>query len=298
MKYPIRLEFVEKNILNDKKYNVVYDKGQVFLNYSWRFEGRDGERREKFDTAEYLVLLYVLDNIDSEYGNKFNYKATVKNIVAEIESTKNLYITKNNFDFPTYKLPKGWRSVLGQAILLSSFVRAYKLGLCNSDHLRKIVEPLLVRSEEGGFIKINKDYLTWYEEYPTEDRYSYVLNGAIFVSLALNEVSSVLNDQKINQVLKNFLISLNKNIGKWDYFGWSKYCLYKDNMATHAYHRLHIVQLEKVVEIMEEKLIECENIKKILIKWSKSAKSIYFTGAFFSAIRVFIGIKNRIIGIS
>jgi heparosan-N-sulfate-glucuronate 5-epimerase len=94
-------------------------------------------------------------------------------------------------------------------------------------------------------VRTTMDGDPFYEEYPTSPA-SYVLNGAIYALWGLHDVGVVLDDAEARRLFAQGLDVLADNIHRWDLGYWSRYDLYphrRVNVASAAYHELHIVQL-------------------------------------------------------
>jgi heparosan-N-sulfate-glucuronate 5-epimerase len=84
------------------------------------------------------------------------------------------------------------------------------------------------------------------EEYPT-DPPSLVLNGAIFGLWGLRDAAVGLDHPGAAASFDAGVDTLAANIERWDTGSWSRYDLYPHpvtNVASPAYHALHILQLE------------------------------------------------------
>jgi peptidoglycan/xylan/chitin deacetylase (PgdA/CDA1 family) len=84
------------------------------------------------------------------------------------------------------------------------------------------------------------------EEYPT-DPASYVLNGAIFALWGLRDVGVGLGDSAAMDLYEQGVDTMARGIDRFDTGSWSLYDLFPHpipNVASGAYHQLHITQLE------------------------------------------------------
>ena len=100
------------------------------------------------------------------------------------------------------------------------------------------------RSREGG-ARAELDGGFFLEEYPT-DPPSYVLNGAIFALWGCRDVAIGLADPGAAELYEEGVETLAANLHRFDTGFWSLYDLFPHpvrNVASGAYHRLHINQL-------------------------------------------------------
>jgi hypothetical protein len=84
------------------------------------------------------------------------------------------------------------------------------------------------------------------EEYPTQPA-SFVLNGTIFALWGFRDVAVGLDDADAATAFDEGVDALAATIHRWDTGSWSLYDLYPhrvDNVASRAYHELHVTQLE------------------------------------------------------
>jgi heparosan-N-sulfate-glucuronate 5-epimerase len=149
--------------------------------------------------------------------------------------------------FPhSFELPAGWLSGMAQGEVASLLVRVY--AETGDDALAEAalrgLGPLRVPSAEGGVLA-SLEGGPWFEEYPT-DPPSMVLNGGIFTIWGVRDVAVGLGDADAARLFESALDALAAGIDRWDLGYWSRYDLYphkRVNVASNAYHELHIDQL-------------------------------------------------------
>jgi hypothetical protein len=157
------------------------------------------------------------------------------------------------FDFPhTFPLRAPWISSMAQGEGSSLLVRLHlETGeQAYADAALLALEPLYVRTPEGGAMEL-LDGRPFLEEYPTEPP-SFVLNGGIFSLWGLYDAGLGLGDQRAAQAFEDGVDSLVANLHRWDTGWWSRYDLYPHpvaNLASFAYHELHINQLRAMATI-------------------------------------------------
>jgi len=149
--------------------------------------------------------------------------------------------------FPhSFELPADWLSGMAQGEAASLLVRVH--AETGDDALAEAalrgLGPLRVPSAAGGVLA-SLDGGPWFEEYPT-DPASMVLNGGIFAIWGVRDVAVALRDADAQLLFEASLDALAAGIGRWDLGYWSRYDLYphkRVNVASNAYHELHIDQL-------------------------------------------------------
>jgi len=106
------------------------------------------------------------------------------------------------------------------------------------------LEPMRRPTDEGG-VAGRLDGGFFPQEYPT-DPPSYVLNGAIFALWGCFDVAVQLRDPAARELFEEGTATLARCIDRFDTGSWSRYDLFPHrmmNLASHAYHDLHISQL-------------------------------------------------------
>jgi hypothetical protein len=152
----------------------------------------------------------------------------------------------------TYKIEAPWVSAMAQGQGASLLVRIHaetgdeRYAAAAARALRLMSVP----SAEGG-ASAELDGHPFPEEYPT-DPPSFVLNGAMFALWGLRDVAVGLGDGDARRTFAAAGDALAANIGAWDTGSWSRYDLYPHrvlNVASMAYHELHVAQLEAMQEL-------------------------------------------------
>ncbi len=147
----------------------------------------------------------------------------------------------------TYVIRPPWLSAIAQGEAASLLVR---LHLETGDErfaeaARRGLAPMAVPVGEGG-LRAELEGAPFVEEYPTIPP-SYVLNGAIFALWGYLDVGRGLDDPEALEQFEALTSALVANLDRWDTGFWSYYDLYPHrvrNIASPAYHLLHIRQLE------------------------------------------------------
>ena len=147
----------------------------------------------------------------------------------------------------TFRLDPPWLSSMAQGEGASLLVRLHvETGDERyAEAALRALGPLSVPASNGG-VRAELYGHPFPEEYPTTPP-SFVLNGAIFSLWGLYDVAAGLGDGGARLGFTEGLDALAANIGRWDTGYWSRYDLYphkRMNVASFAYHTLHIDQLE------------------------------------------------------
>lgn len=159
----------------------------------------------------------------------------------------------------TFPLPPPWLSAMAQGQGASLLVR---LHLETGDEryaeaARRALLPLRVPSTSGG-VAAQLDGGPFVEEYPTQPP-SYVLNGAIFTIFGVYDVWKGLGDDDAGALFEELVDTLARSIHRWDTGWWSRYDLFPHpvpNIASSAYHLLHVSQLEALSALVPRRELE------------------------------------------
>jgi peptidoglycan/xylan/chitin deacetylase (PgdA/CDA1 family) len=146
----------------------------------------------------------------------------------------------------TYWIQPPWISGMAQGEGASLFVRAHALSGDDryAEAAIKALAPMRIPTSRGG-VRAEIDGGLFLEEYPT-DPASLVLNGAIFALWGCRDVAIGLGDAGAAELHEEALATLAANIDRFDTGFWSLYDLFPHpirNIASGAYHRLHLNQL-------------------------------------------------------
>jgi hypothetical protein len=109
---------------------------------------------------------------------------------------------------------------------------------------KRALKPLAIPTAEGGARALIEGR-PFFEEYPT-DPPSFVLNGAIFALWGYYDVWKAVDDEAARAAFEEGVAVLASELDRWDTGYWSRYDLFPHpivNVASPAYHALHITQL-------------------------------------------------------
>jgi heparosan-N-sulfate-glucuronate 5-epimerase len=155
----------------------------------------------------------------------------------------------------TFRIDPPWLSAIAQGEAASLFVRLH-LQTGNerfAQAARRALAPMSVPVAEGGVLA-EIEGAPFVEEYPTTPP-SLVLNGAIFALWGFRDVGVGLGDGDALERFESLTSALAKNLHRWDTGRWSRYDLYPHpvpNLASPAYHLLHIRQLEVLERLADQ----------------------------------------------
>jgi peptidoglycan/xylan/chitin deacetylase (PgdA/CDA1 family) len=152
----------------------------------------------------------------------------------------------------TYRLEPPWVSAISQGEAASLLVRIHaETGDERfAEAARRALRPMCTPARSGGALaEVNG--MPFFEEYPT-DPPSLVLNGAIFALWGFRDVAEALGDDEARDWYGGGIDGLRSLIERYDTGNWSRYDLYPHplpNVASPAYHLLHIRQLTAFTEL-------------------------------------------------
>jgi heparosan-N-sulfate-glucuronate 5-epimerase len=153
----------------------------------------------------------------------------------------------------TYELRPPWISAMAQGEGASLLVRLHDATgeEAFAAAARRALKPLSIPVAKGG-VRAFLGGGPFFEEYPTEPP-SFVLNGGIFAMWGVYDVGLGLGESGALQDFRDAVEALASNIERWDTGYWSLYDLFPHpalpNVASSAYHALHIAQLHAMHRI-------------------------------------------------
>jgi peptidoglycan/xylan/chitin deacetylase (PgdA/CDA1 family) len=148
----------------------------------------------------------------------------------------------------TYILQPPWISAIAQGEAASLFARLHAETQEErfAEAALRALQPMVLPKEKGGVLVELEGGLPFFEEYPTRPD-SLVLNGAIFALWGFHDTARALGDSKSSDWFDGGIQGLLRLLPRYDTGYWSRYGLYPHpvaNVASSAYHLLHINQLE------------------------------------------------------
>ncbi|MDA8832858.1 D-glucuronyl C5-epimerase family protein [Candidatus Poseidoniales archaeon] len=152
----------------------------------------------------------------------------------------------------------GWYGAMTQGLGMSFMARMYA-ETSNESFKQSALDAMKlfdVHVDQGGVLRMYNGQ-PWYEEYPTPDAGSFVLNGYIYALIGLHDLHEAFNSTKALELYTNGTDSLYSMIGLFDLGCSSSYDLVHHsvpgtppNIARDGYHSLHI-SLFSVLNVFE-----------------------------------------------
>lgn len=180
------------------------------------------------------------------------------------------------FNWKDLKAP--WISGMAQGQGISVLVRGYK-ETGKTKYLSMALEavrPFEKTIVDGGVVSYLNGTDLFFEEYPNKSP-THVLNGYLFSVIGLIDLINVLNNnhedyERVNELVKKSISTLDKHVQRWDNGYWSVYDLANErtviqNTCTMNYHSLHITQLRFIAEFSQN-----SNLLNVSDKWNAYVK--------------------------
>jgi len=166
------------------------------------------------------------------------------------------------------ELTAGWPGGMTQGLGMSFLVRMYSITN-DTRYLNAALnatQPLQETVEDGGVMRVFNNQWIWYEEYPTPNNGSYVLNGFIYTLIGLYDNWLILGSNESGEMYGNGVESLHQMISMFDLGCNSSYDLVHHsipssapNIARTLYHNLHITLLSVINAIEDDLLVDVED---------------------------------------
>jgi len=184
------------------------------------------------------------------------------------------------FDFPhTFFVRGPWLSAMAQGECVSLLVRLH--GETGEEEFAAAalrgMEPMR-RSTSAGGVQAQLHGDPFPEEYPT-DPPAYVLNGSLFAVWGYYDAWKGLGDEPAGVAFRETAGTIAGNLQRWDTGYWSRYDLYPHpviNVASAAYHRLHITQLRALSAQLPD-----AGIERTVVRFEDYARSAACRGRAF-----------------
>ena len=175
-------------------------------------------------------------------------------------------------------MTSGWYGAMTQGLGMPFLARMYSETSNESyrESAIKAMELFSVNVEQGGVLRTYNG-LPWYEEYPTPDAGSFVLNGYIYALIGLYDLYEVFNSSEALELYYNGTGSLYSMIGLFDLGCSSSYDLVHHsvpgtapNIAREGYHNLHVTLLS-VLNVFEN-----GGFQSVEDRWAGYASDVCF----------------------
>lgn len=179
-----------------------------------------------------------------------------------------------------------WYSGLAQGQGISLLLRAYK-ETGSSRYLegaQRAFGAFLVDVRNGGVACRDEQDHLWFEEYivfpPT-----HVLNGFIWALWGIYDYSLLLQDQQAGKLFSNAVETLRHGLPRFDLGFWSLYeqsGLKWPMIASHFYHKLHIVQLRIMHRLTGESFFSqtADRWQSYEASWWNRQRALIYKAAF------------------
>jgi len=213
----------------------------------------------------------LLKEKDDEEVNKKRF-ITCMNWLEENKQEFNNSIVWRNIPNKQYSLPDGWISGMYQGQAISIYLRAYQY-FQNESYLetaRLILNSFVYDYSEGGFKRIDENGCLWFEEYPTNPA-SYVLNGYVYCILGIYDFYRVTKDENALNLWNECVITLEKNLPKYDVWYWSVYDQLKKQLVSYYYQKnVHIPLMQIMYQLTKKEIFN-----KYAVKWQKNLNNSF-----------------------
>ncbi len=176
-------------------------------------------------------------------------------------------------------MDSNWYGGMTQGLGMSFLSRMYNATGNQSymDAALKSTQLLSINVSDGGVLRHYQDY-SWYEEYPTPDAGSFVLNGYIYTLIGLYDLIQEFNDSISIKLYQDGILSLSAMIGLFDLGCASSYDLVyhsvlgtAPNVAREEYHNTHVT-LISVMNAIEKGIFQ-----SIEDRWIDYANGVCFS---------------------
>jgi hypothetical protein len=214
------------------------------------YHGRIGLQYNPIAIAQWGLGNYNRYFRDAEEKHLRKWCSASDWLVARLEKNLHgLWTWNHHFDWEyRSKLKAPWYSALAQAQGISLLVRAYR-ETAQDKYLEaadRAFRSFLHSTDEGGVTFRDESGNLWFEEYIVAPP-SHILNGFIWAAWGVYDFFLATKQDTARSLFEAAVHTLKMNLAKYDLGFWS---LYEQSgtilpmVASHFYHRLHIVQLQ------------------------------------------------------
>ena len=218
-----------------------------------------GRQYNPLAVAQYGLGYWNLYLKDRNKKNWSVVETQAKWLVKNLEENEaGLHVWKHKFRWH-YKqyLEPGWFSAHSQGTGISLLARVY-LETADDTYLKaakKAFISLKTEIKNGGVKFVDSNHNVWLEEYLVHPP-THILNGFLWALWGVYDYWLLTKDESAKLLWDDCTLTLKKNLPKYDLGFWSKYDLSKQALsmiASHFYHKLHIVQLRATHILSGEK---------------------------------------------
>ncbi len=203
------------------------------------------------------------------------------------ENEFGFFVWKHKFKWH-YKqyLKPGWYSAHSQGAGVSLLLRVYQ-ETKDEKYLKaaqKAFISLDVEIKLGGVKFIDEKGDIWLEEYLI-DQPTHILNGFLWALWGVWDYYIFTKDGQALNLFNNCVSTLKKNFSHYDFKFWSLYDLSRQFMpmvASHFYHKLHIVQLKIMFILSNDSVFDfyAKKFKNYEESWLKRNFALLYKAVF------------------
>ncbi|MDX1371057.1 MAG: D-glucuronyl C5-epimerase family protein [Nitrososphaeraceae archaeon] len=266
--YYIDFRNMEVNYLNNIYDGGFDEEGVPYLKYD------KNNFYSPVNVAQYALLIYSKYLYDSSNDQKEIFLSCVNKLVKTSVEKDNVLYWYYYHDSQKYSLKTPWISGMAQGQIISVLLRAYELT-GNMEYIemsKKAFSVLNMDVSIGGARRLDKNGDLWYEEYPSPNEGSYVLNGFIYALFGVIDLYRITKERYYLECIQKCRITLVHNLFKFDAGYWSYYDLKHKELVRFYYQiNVHALQMEVLFQLFELKLFS-----EYALKWRKNANKLNF----------------------
>lgn len=204
--------------------------------------------------AQYGFILHAkyVENPEQDTLHKLLLCLKKLDELATVE--KDYTVWYHNYYEVKYHILPPWASAMAQGELISFYLRMYQL-LGKEEYLLtadKAYNYLKIDYDNGGVRRIDAKGDLWLEEYPSNPP-SFVLNGFIYAIFGLYDLYRVTGRADVKTDIEACLLTLRRNLHRFDTGYWSRYDLLKKELVRYYYQRnVHVPQMDVLYRLTGE----------------------------------------------
>ncbi len=206
-----------------------------------------------------------------KWGNEDNLLIALRQIDYLANEFKTVRINKEevglwyvNFDLGyQYNVKAPWRSGFNQVYCLEAMLYGFQITN-DSNYIRlfgKGIKAYKYSTSEGGLSYSTKNGGLFFQEVVTSFPLHHILNGHMIALIKIHNCILFSGSSEAREIFNLGVIGLKDMLNLFDRYGYSLYSLSPNpsfvnhfNIASPAYHNLHIAQLRTLAQITGEKI--------------------------------------------
>jgi hypothetical protein len=288
---------IYQKISGKKPQYVKYDKSGL---PTVVYEGNAGEHETVVMTAQAAFKYY--ENIEDQVSRSkfFTCIDWLKANNSNLNDSSIIYYV--DFDWPSYKMKKPWRSAMSQGRAMQAFLKAFELTKDSTylDYAKRSMNTLYADVVDGGVTYKDTNGF-WYEEYADDSvPQSRVLNGMIVVLQALWDFHKITNDESSLFLFTKGEKAVKHTLHLYDNEGHSNYDVL-GKPAKPWYHNFHIELMDFLFTTTHDPIYN-----EYKQKWMQYREPSYLTAlvqkptriGVFAVFTLFVTVYAIAIGIS